>query len=155
MCDRCLRRGQVNCQAGRWSDQSSLGSPCQRLCDAGYVCSAGSKVSNPSSCGGAQFYCPAGSAVPTAVTPGFYSVGGSSVQTRTDQALCPSPFNATSNYTAVYCSGNGLITVCPGGTYGDDLGLSTELCSGPCNAGYYCPAGSTNATAIACGGASL
>jgi hypothetical protein len=39
---------------------------------------------------------------------------------------------------------------CPEGTYGATAGLTTAACTGPCSAGYYCPAGSTSATQIAC-----
>lgn len=41
---------------------------------------------------------------------------------------------------------------CPAGTFGAASGLTTSACSGQCAPGFYCPAGSTSATQIACGG---
>ncbi|KDO33830.1 hypothetical protein SPRG_01709 [Saprolegnia parasitica CBS 223.65] len=43
--------------------------------------------------------------------------------------------------------------LCPSGTYGAMPGLTSPSCSGSCVAGYYCPLGSTRATAQPCGGA--
>ena len=40
---------------------------------------------------------------------------------------------------------------CPCGTYGATQGLKTAACSGVCQAGYYCPAGSTKANQVVCG----
>ena len=132
--------GQVNCAAGRWSNASALGVPCSWLCDAGYICS------------GASVYCPQGSAAAVAVSAGFYSAGGTSTYTQTMQLVCPSPSDPASNGSAVYCTGDGLIQVCPGGKFGNASGLTSSACSGPCLAGYYCPAGSANSTAFPCGG---
>ena len=146
---------QVNCDAGKWSSANALGVPCSSLCDAGYVCAAGSTSSNPQTCGGAQFYCPAGSAAPTPVQAGYFSTGGASVAVQTAQQLCPSPQDAASNYTAVYCSGDGYIRSCPGGSYGNSSGLTSSSCSGQCRAGFYCPPGSVNASAVPCGGTNV
>ena len=51
-----------------------------------------------------------------------------------------------------YCSGDGSLLTCPAGVYGASAGLTTAACSGLCQAGYYCPAGSASATAFECGG---
>jgi hypothetical protein len=40
--------------------------------------------------------------------------------------------------------------LCAAGRYGDATGRVDEKCSGACAAGHYCPAGSTNATAVVC-----
>ena len=48
-----------------------------------------------------------------------------------------------------YCvTGATTATLCPAGTFGSSIGLSTSACTGLCTAGYYCPAGSTSATAV-------
>ena len=39
---------------------------------------------------------------------------------------------------------------CPAGKYGNAVGLTTAECSGSAREGYYTPAGSQNATAVAC-----
>ena len=147
---------QINCEAGKWSDVPARTTPCTDLCTAGYVCSAGSSTPNPQTCGGAQFYCPAGTAAPVSVSAGYYSTGGTSLATQTSQAVCPSPLDAASNGSAVYCPGtDGLIHVCPAGAWGNSSGLVSSACSGPCAAGYYCPSGSVNATAVPCGGTAV
>ena len=71
--------------------------------------------------------------------------------TRTGQSLCPSP----EDYGGVagYCAGDGVVTICPAGVFGNTSGLSTPACSGDCAAGFYCPPGSWNNSAHACGGA--
>lgn len=40
---------------------------------------------------------------------------------------------------------------CSAGRYGASAGLFGSYCSGPCQAGYYCPIGSTSATELECG----
>lgn len=39
---------------------------------------------------------------------------------------------------------------CPAGRYGDRRGVTSVVCSGPCAAGHFCPAGSTSATQFPC-----
>ena len=39
---------------------------------------------------------------------------------------------------------------CPAGKYGATTGLTTNACSGPCDAGYYCPAGETDKIGVKC-----
>ena len=70
--------------------------------------------------------------------------------TRTGQLYCPSPAN--NNGVAVYCDGSGAMTPCPGGVFGNTGGLASAACTSSCAAGYYCPQGSANATAVPCGG---
>ena len=41
---------------------------------------------------------------------------------------------------------------CPAGRYGLNTGISSELCTGPCDLGYYCPIGSSKSTQFECGG---
>jgi hypothetical protein len=50
-----------------------------------------------------------------------------------------------------YCSG-GMAVPCPAGTYGAAAALSSPACSGPCAAGYTCPAASTTPEHTLCGG---
>ena len=71
----------------------------------------------------AGYACPPGSVNATAVVCGLgtYSVGGVSV-----------------------------CLLCPVGVYGASSGSTSPGCSGPCAPGYYCPPGSTNATASLC-----
>jgi hypothetical protein len=142
---------QAPCAGGKWSAQASKGDVCTSLCDAGFVCAPGSSSPTPLACGGSQYFCPQGSAVASVVGVGNYTTGGVNDSTRTSQVVCPSPSDSSSNGTAVYCPGNGRVHVCPAGVFGSAAGLSSATCSGPCRAGYYCPAGSVNATAVPCG----
>jgi len=47
---------------------------------------------------------------------------------------------------------SGKAFLCPGGTYGESEGLITAACSGLCEPGYVCDAGSTSKTAKQCPG---
>lgn len=51
-------------------------------CVAGYYCSEGSTSPIAEECGGADKYCPQGSAVPQNVSAGHYSTGGLGPSTR-------------------------------------------------------------------------
>jgi hypothetical protein len=123
--------------------------PCRRLwcccavgllC-AGYVCSNGTGVlsADVHGCENPTEYCPMGSAVRTPVPRGFYA--------------SPTPsglfFHATQCETGRYCA-EGVARRCPAGRFGSTVGLSTDVCSGNCSAGYYCPAGSTSRTQLNC-----
>ena len=48
-----------------------------------------------------------------------------------------------------------VLSSCPAGRYGHTSGINLATCSGLCTAGFYCPAGSTSATASPCGGSSV
>jgi hypothetical protein len=118
-----------------------------RLCDdatfccAGYACSNGTGVlsADTHGCSSATLYCPLGSTTPTPTPSGFYA--------------SPTPsglfFNATQCEVGRYCVG-GAARACPAGRYGALRGLTSELCTGNCSAGYYCPAGSTSPTQLNC-----
>ena len=116
------------------------------------MCGPGSTSPRAVACGGARFYCPEGSSTVRVVAVGNYTVGGDGPTTRSAQARCPDPSEASSNGSSWYCEGDGLMRQCPGGVYGDVGGLSSSACSGVCSAGYFCPAGSVSGTAVACGG---
>ncbi len=108
--------------------------------------------------------------------PGSYSVGGAVGWC----TLCPpGTFGSSSGLTSPVCSGNcsagyacptgstnsiaavcpvgrysqsgwGSCNLCAAGSFGGTEGLTSPACSGNCSAGYACPAGSTNATAVMC-----
>lgn len=84
-------------------------------------------------------FCKLGSWAPLQVLPGYYSVGNNKT-TRFDQLPCP---------MGSYCI-DGIISDCPAGRYGRAQRLDSELCSGPCQAGYYCQAGSKSRTEKPC-----
>ena len=44
-------------------------------------------------------------------------------------------------------------SVCPAGRYGASLRETSARCTGDCDAGYFCPEGSSTATQFPCGGA--
>lgn len=113
---------------------------CAGICPAGYTCPKGTTSATAWPCPHGSV-CPLGSAKPQASQSGYHVV-----QTTAPEAVpCPQ---------GSFCSPNeapGSSRLCPSGTFGNVTGLATAACSGPCEAGYYCPRGSTSATAQPCG----
>ncbi len=62
---------------------------------------------------------------------------------------CPIDWNSSPKG---YYFANKALAKCPGGTYGDIVGLTDPSCSGPCAKGWYCPEGSTSSKQKVCGG---
>lgn len=124
-------------------------------CAAGYYCPPGTIFQTMKLCGSSNMYCPTGSAKPTPVQIGRYSIGSisqrnmdqniSDLYIRTYEAICE-PGN--------YCL-NGVRMPCPPGTYGKDWGLVDATCSGLCTPGYYCPLRSDRADFLPCNTTSL
>ena len=125
-----------------------------RDCAAGYYCPIASTSATQQPCGSASVFCPPSSALPTPVSPGYYTVGplsapenmqvtgpGSDESIRFSQKICEPGF---------YCI-SGVRYRCPLGTYGGSTGLSSMQCSGPCDAGFICPLNSTSAQQQPCG----
>lgn len=128
-------------RAGKYGDTLGLStSACTADCPGGYYCLEGSASNTSNACGGIRTYCPPGSSAPIVVSLGYYTVGGTPA-TRQGQQICP---------LGQYCPGDGLSYACPQGLYGSVLGLWNSSCTAACSAGYYCPAGSINATAMVC-----
>lgn len=80
-------------------------------------------------------YCPLGSAVPLPIPSGHYGTGSSNSKLFSEVQKCPK---------GSYCV-EGRRHACHSGYFGNSEGLFTETCSGPCPAGWFCPAGSTSA----------
>lgn len=131
------------CPAGRYGDAPLLNSSvCSGTCNAGYWCDAGSISPTQERCGGAHVYCPAGTERPVVVEPGWYSAPVSvSEDVRYESESCPK---------GSFCLG-GRQAPCPAGKYGNAIHLSEPSCSGDCQAGFYCPAGSLSDTVQSCG----
>ena len=129
-----------SCSGTCYADCSALRNACQE----GYYCPLGSISGSQMTCGGTDRYCPAGSAVPTVVSSGFYTVGpdypDGNPLTRTAQKICQ---------RGNYCIA-GLQLPCPAGRFGMREGLASRDCSGTCPEGFYCPEGSANATQHPC-----
>jgi hypothetical protein len=147
----CLPDGvRRECPAGRYGSTPGLNTVgCTGACAAGYYCPTGSTSSTQHVCGDSQVFCPIASAWPQAVYPGYYSVSHdedslTSANTRSAARHCEPGF---------YCI-YGLRHLCLAGFYGDRFGQMTPQCSGACDAGYYCPEGSTSPTQFMCGDAS-
>lgn len=142
---RCASGIRYECPSGRYGDTTLLSTAgCSGPCAAGYYCPNASISVMQLVCGGNALYCPVGSSLPTPVTVGHYTSGGTQV-TRASQTVCA---------TGTYCVA-GVFIVCEAGVYGASTGLAGPLCSGYCAPGYYCPEGSTSATQAACGGVSV
>ena len=132
---------QGSCPPGRFGGTGEGSASCEGPCQAGYYCTGSSPSSVQNECGGSRFFCQSGSSVPTAASPGDYTSGGSSPNTRTDATTCEPGF---------FCD-QGVRTACPAGRYQSTPAAQTNLCEGPCRAGFFCPLQSTSDTASPCG----
>ena len=116
----CIDGERFPCPPGRYGDERRLSnSSCSGACDAGYYCPLASTRRDQFPCGGTHLYCPSNSAVPTEVTPGYYTINGVDEATRWDQQICP---------IAHYCEA-GVIIQCPPGRYGHTEGLTDSDCT--------------------------
>ncbi|KAF4127591.1 hypothetical protein GN958_ATG23220 [Phytophthora infestans] len=150
--------GSRLCPGGTFGNVTGLASAtCSGQCNAGHFCPRGSISATQLSCGSVDTFCPSGSSIPTLVSPGFYTVG-LGIPTSSVAVDVLEAEQAKDRITRVaqrrcepghYCV-KGERFACPAGVYGNETGLTTFQCSGPCAAGYYCPEGSIVAQAVAC-----
>ena len=161
---------QMACAAGRFS-AGGTGSVDCLPCAMGFY--SGPRMSSCTPC-------PAGYACPTAATPVICAIGRYSLDGWSACQPCPGGrFGATQGLTNESCTGPCLAgyacaagsttrtaLLCPRGRFsgtafsschgchdgwfGNQTGLTVSTCSGRCAAGYFCPGGSTNATAAIC-----
>ena len=112
------------------------------LClNSGYFCPRGTgTLSTALQCRSPTQYCPEGSSTPLNTSAGYYAVA----------ALGGLYVNETECPPGAYCSG-GVMQLCTAGLYGNSSGMTSANCSGVCEAGYYCPPGSTSPEAQSCG----
>ena len=144
----CLNGLQFPCPAGRYGERrGELNPNCTGPCLEGYYCPPGSISSMERKCIGAHVYCPPSSSKPTRVAVGFFSVGNyedEHTATRYGKIASNVPSIMTAQKicnAGTYCI-NGTQFQCPAGRYGATNGLSSSECSGPCEAGSYCPTSS-------------
>ena len=142
------------CPKGTYAMNSMTTSPtCEGKCQAGYYCTEGSASPTQNKCENDRIpgkktgkkytnkvYCPPGSWEPTQVSEGFYCIhtgieAGAMDIYDPGLELCSAEIPCDPGY---YCSA-GRKHPCPPGTFGWRHGLTTQLCSGLCAAGYYCP----------------
>lgn len=138
------------CQPGRYGSIEGIKSPfCSGLCQRGYFCPGpGETKSTAFECGSVGKYCPTGADRPLAVPEGFYSQGGW-------ERVIGRPENST-RWEVRRCSPGtfctqGILRQCPGGTFGNSSESNRPLCDGICDAGYFCPPGSSVKNAFRCG----
>lgn len=141
------------CPSGRYGATKGLEtSACSGRCAPGYFCPEASTSIFERQCGGENglsgsnssgksnaLFCPEGSSIPLPVQVGYYSIGYNRT-TRESTVPCP---------PGAYCT-DGVINDCPAGRYGSSNRLSDAGCSGPCQKGHYCPAGSTSNREFPC-----
>lgn len=146
----------VACPGGTWGGGGSTSSSCSGLCAPGYACPAGSTTATATACA-AGFYTSGGQGVCSKCPPGTFgdgTLGGRNSPACSGQCAagykCPSGSSvpvacAAGTYSL---AGSGSCTACSG-TYGDGSlgGRNTSACSGPCPAGYACPAGTISTAA--------
>jgi hypothetical protein len=140
------------CPAGKFGDVvGESRAVCAGLCAPGFYCSGASTSATAEPCGGEGVYCPRGSGAPRTPRPGFFtaaedgSADADSVLSRSRELPCPA---------GSYCVG-GVRAPCPAGRFGAAPRLNASSCSGACEQGFYCPAGSVSATERRCGSAAF
>ena len=130
------------CPQGKYGATAGLtDAMCSGSCMEGYYCPTGSTSATQVPCGSSSVFCPTGTGEPLPVYPGYYSVGGNDDTTRTAERKCE---------PGSYCVG-GVRHLCAAGRWGGGFGALNSSCSGPCAAGYYCPAGSSDPMEVMCG----
>lgn len=131
----CIESMKTPCAGGTFGDtEGLLNSTCSGMCEPGYFCPAGSTNARAHRCG-LNHVCPRGSAEPTQVSAGSFIIGEDD-----STQVYPCPLGS-------YCS-QGQVFDCPRGRFGNETGLTSAQCSGPCQAGFYCPRGSKSATQV-------
>ena len=116
------------CRAGYYGAVAGLTAPeCSGECQAGYFCPEGSIQADARECGGAQYYCPRGSAAPLQVHDGYYSLA-TTVSTGLDTEASRR-FRTLSSQSVCepgyYCF-RGIRRMCPAGVYGKTHGKIFE-----------------------------
>jgi hypothetical protein len=150
----CLQGVRRPCPSGRFgATQQMMNASCTGVCRAGWYCPAGSTSTTQTPCGDSDVYCPEGSPQPLSVAVGHYTVGeeeeaGEPEDDNFHQLNKLAMMKCTPGY---YCAADGVRRLCPPGTYGADDGLHSQACSGPCEAGHYCPPASTHPRQLECG----
>lgn len=131
----CAYGIRKKCSKGYYGETFGLVThTCTGECYPGYYCNEGSTSPAENECGDPNYYCPGfGNYHPTLIDTGYYSIGGTEA-TRTGQLISPMGYYAV----------NGILRACSSGRYGSVEGLSSALCSGYCNQGYYCDVASTS-----------
>lgn len=157
-CERglyCSAGVRYPCPGGRFgSSDMETSAKCTGTCAPGFYCPLASTNSTARLCGDASVYCPAGSAVPTPVVPGYYSIRTSLVPSaQLAYAVAASALTKTrlsaevTAYTALnvttneavrdaqaqceagfYCVG-GRKFICPAGRHGDQRGETSPMVS--------------------------
>ena len=137
------------CPAGRYGASVHNTDPqCDGPCAAGYVCPEGSVTATQFPCGGADRFCPKGSAQPLFVRTGWFTNEDAHELVRSSEAPCPAGY---------WCAG-GERFPCPPGTWGKGGGAAAsqaESCAA-CDAGFFCPhEAHTDPRPFRCGNASV
>jgi hypothetical protein len=163
------------CPSGRFGSGSGLlTAACSGPCSAGFACGAGSTNSTGAVCP-AGTYSLSGAGGCTGCPAGVYGSLPGLTQATCTAPCRPGRFGAEPGLTSPTCTGNctagyacpagstsptvqlcpvgqyslagaGTCSNCPGGTYGNSVGLTTPACSGPCAEGFVCPPGSNTST---------
>ena len=144
----CISGNRYECPSGTFGETEKLSSSrCSGPCPKGYFCPKGSVTGTP--CGKVNSYCPEASVAPIPVPVGYYSkssdgtvnVDDMSSLLRSDISICEEGF---------YCV-DGIRYMCKSGVYGNEKGLSSLSCSGPCPKGFFCEAGTVDPYSRPCG----
>ena len=123
---------KIACPDGQWSAPGGRNSSVCTNCPVGYYCASGGRTD----CGTGK-WCPPGSSAPTTCPPGSYCPNS----VTTILLVCPAGTYSAANSSSC--------TDAPAGNY-TDQGATDSQTTSQCSTGYYCPAGATGATDMAC-----
>jgi hypothetical protein len=133
-------------------------SGCSGICAAGHACPEASTSAMEQRCAPGS-YSLAGAGSCTACPAGTYGAV-SGLTTAGCSGLCTAGFACPLGVACpqfLMCpsgsyslAGAGACSVCPAGRFGSSPAMAAAECSGPCAAGFRCPANSTAPTAFAC-----
>lgn len=127
------------CSDGFWGGPGQEVATCAGSCEPGYICQNGATSPQNEECG-VGFYCTFEAKERKAIPSGYFGIGGSGDTTRSAVLLCE---------RGSFCTG-GAMFPCAAGRYGTKVGETNPECTGECQAGFFCPPGSTTATQAPC-----
>lgn len=153
----CVGAIRYKCFAGYFgSSTKNTDGMCDGTCAFGHYCPEGSTTSKQIECGGSDVYCPEGSALPTLVSEGFYTVPGLlDLEIRNLRDVGNLTMSKqTPCLPGHWCEG-GIIRQCAEGSWGHIYGMRSQSDCAVCQEGHYCPsypfAPSTKGDQLECG----
>eukprot|EP01038_Epipyxis_sp_PR26KG_P010959 gene10959-14719_t len=145
----CINGSKYSCPGGFYGNSHGLFvRNCSEICPEGFYCPVGAVMAQSHPCGQTpQYYCPTGSEYPLQTPLGYFATQSFALNGGGYGSIIICPAGS-------YCV-NGIRYDCPAGRFGGIIQQYNVSCSGPCEEGFYCPAGSVSSRQIQCDSTSL